>query len=154
MIRPHPWSRFVPSRWRASLSRLRALANRHPRRSVALLLGILGLHTALAFLWTPSGPRASALYGTLPRSGASPPSGGRPGQASIPYTISNYLAVRELLETLEYLRSRPVHSRADTLRFLRLVERYARLDTAFARQLRASERSQPPSPPSPSTQIP
>jgi hypothetical protein len=126
---------------------LRALANRHPRRSAALLLGILGLHTALAFLWTPSAPRASALYGSLLQdTKPSPPSGDRPGGASIPFTLGNYRAVRDLLDTLEYLRARPVHSRADTLRFLRLVERYARLDTAFARRLQASDRTHNPSP--------
>jgi hypothetical protein len=147
MTRPHPWTRFVPSRWRASLSRLRDQANRHPRRSAALLVGLLALHTALVLRWPDPAPTAAALYGSLLQDAKpSPPSGDRPGGASIPFTLGNYRAVRDLLDTLEYLRARPVHSRADTLRFLRLVERYARLDTAFARRLQASDRTHNPSP--------
>jgi len=133
-MRPaRPWHRFLPSRLRRGLSRMRALANRHPRRSAALLLSALALQTTLVFLGPDPAPALSARYRALLRPAAAvPPSGDRPAAAAIPFTLSNYRAVRDLLDTLEYLRARPVHSRDDTLRFLRVLERYARLDTAFA----------------------
>ena len=129
------WKNTLPANWRSRLSAWRQLANRHPKRSVAVLLSALLLQTALAFLWHPASPQAASEYHRLGAALPSPPSGDRPLMPSIPFTLGNYREVRALLDTLEYLRARPNHSRADTLLFLRVLERYARLDTAFARSL-------------------
>ena len=45
------------------------------------------------------------------------------------------MAMRSIRDSLELLRTKGFRSREDTLLFLRIMERYARLDTAFARQL-------------------
>ncbi len=130
-----PWDRIPSGPLRRRLARLRALANRHPRRSAALLLALLALHCVAVFLWTPSAAPTPG-YGQLFRNG--PSSGDRPAPAGIPFSLGHYLEVRDLLDTLAYLRARPFHTRADTLRFLRVLERYARLDTALARRLHPS----------------
>jgi hypothetical protein len=147
------WKNILPARWRQRLVHLRDLANRHPRRSAAILLTTLALQAALVFFWQPSVSATSLDYTQLRAAVPISPSGARPGMPPIPFTIGNYREVRALLDTLEYLRSRPGHSRSDTLLFLRIMERYARLDTAFARSLRSADRSLP-SDPHPSTHQP
>ena len=137
------WKNILPVRWRQRLVQLRDLANRHPRRSAAILISALVLQTALVFLWQPSVSATSMDYTQLGTAVPISPSGVRPGLPAIPFTIGNYREVRALLDTLEYLRSRPRHSRSDTLLFLKIMERYARLDTAFARSLRSADRSLP-----------
>jgi hypothetical protein len=64
--------------------------------------------------------------------------GARPsGQtaAQIPFTLHNFLEVRVLKDSLTQLMGKQGRSREDTLLFIRILERYARLDTAFARSL-------------------
>jgi hypothetical protein len=143
MLRTTSWKNILPARLRLQLARLRMLANQHPRRSAAILITALILQTVVVFLWQPAAPASATDYTRLRAAVPIPPSGGRPGMPSIPFTLGNYREVRALLDTLEYLRSRPVHSRADTLMFLRVLEQYARLDTAFARSLRTPLSPQP-----------
>ena len=53
----------------------------------------------------------------------------------IPYSIRNFLEMRSIRDSLELLRAGGFRTRQDTLLFLRILGRYARLDTSFARQL-------------------
>ena len=53
----------------------------------------------------------------------------------IPYSLRNFMEMRSIRDSLELLRAGGFRTRQDTLLFLRILGRYARLDTSFARQL-------------------
>ena len=124
----------------AVLNRLRSLreaANRRPKAAVAILLTATSLNFGLLMLVSEHGRQQAFSYQSLnplaPRiTGARPSS---QTAAQIPFTLQNFLEVRALKDSLTQLMGKQGRSREDTLLFIRILERYARLDTAFARSL-------------------
>jgi hypothetical protein len=55
--------------------------------------------------------------------------------ADIPFTWKNFQEIRALKDSLEYLMGKTQRSEADTLLFIRIFEKYARLDPAFAKAI-------------------
>jgi hypothetical protein len=55
--------------------------------------------------------------------------------ADIPFTWKNFQVISALKDSLEYLMGKTQRSEADTLLFIRIFEKYARLDPAFAKAI-------------------
>jgi hypothetical protein len=130
-------SALLPAPVQGRLKALRAAANRRPRLTAALLLTFALANFALLLL---SGSRTSKVFdypwdasqseGRMLEDHASsrhsPP---------IPYSLRNFMEMRSIRDSLELLREGGFRTRQDTLLFLRILGRYARLDTSFARQM-------------------
>ena len=128
---------LLPAPVQGRLKALRAAANRRPRLTAALLLAFALFNFALLML---TGSRtskafdypwnASQMEGRMLEDHASsrhsPP---------IPYSLRNFMEMRSIRDSLELLRAGGFRTRQDTLMFLRILGRYARLDSSFARQL-------------------
>ena len=131
------------------LKTIRSAANQRPRLTAAILLAFAVVNFGLLLL-TGSADRARAF--DYPWKGRQSVDGmfkdkvSDQGQApSIPYSLRNFLAMRSIRDSLELLRTKGFRSREDTLLFLRIMERYARLDTAFARQVAEAQSRDNPS---------
>ena len=128
---------MLPSAVLHRLRSLREAANRRPKAAVAILLTATSLNFGLLMLVSEHGRQQAFSYQSLnplaPRiTGARPSS---QTAAQIPFTLQNFLEVRALKDSLTQLMGKQGRSREDTLLFIRILERYARLDTAFARSL-------------------
>jgi hypothetical protein len=128
---------LLPAPLQGRLKALRASANKRPRLTAGLLLAFALVNFGLLLL---TGSRTSKAFdypwnetqseGRMLEDHAlskhSPP---------IPYSLRNFLEMRSIRDSLELLRVGGFRTRQDTLMFLRILGRYARLDTSFARQL-------------------
>jgi hypothetical protein len=138
---------LLPAPLQGRLKALRAAANRRPKLTAALLLAfslanfalllLTGSRTSKAFDYPWNETQAEGrMMDDHASSKHSPP---------IPYSLRNFLEMRSIRDSLELLRAGGFHTRQDTLLFLRILGRYARLDTSFARQLaRGHEDSEHP----------
>jgi hypothetical protein len=128
---------LLPDPLQERLKALRAEANAKPRLTAALLLafaianfGLLmlsGSRTSKAFdyPWNASQTEGRMLNDHASSKQSTP----------IPYSLRNFMEMRSIRDSLELLRAGGFRTRQDTLLFLRILGRYARLDTSFARQL-------------------
>jgi hypothetical protein len=128
---------LLPAPVQERLKNLKAAANAKPKLTAALLLAFALANFALLLLsgsrtskafdypWNASQTEGSILHDHA-SSKHTPP---------IPYSLRNFMEMRSIRDSLEHLRSSGFHTRQDTLLFLRILGRYARLDSSFARQL-------------------
>jgi hypothetical protein len=128
---------LLPAPLQGRLKALRASANKRPRLTAGLLLAFALTNFALLLL---TGSRASKAF-DYPWNASQSEGRMLEDHASskhsppIPYSIRNFLEMRSIRDSLELLRAGGFRTRQDTLLFLRILGRYARLDTSFARQL-------------------
>ena len=131
------------------LMRLRATANRRPKTTATLLLAFALVNFALLLMTGASNGTRAFEYpwkGRRSVEGMFKDKVLDQGHApSIPYSLRNFLAMRSIRDSLELLRTKGFRSREDTLLFLRIMERYASLDTAFARQVAEAQSRDNPS---------
>lgn len=125
--------------------RMRMVANRRPRKTVGVILSLVSLNVAFVFYLSEKSRQQAFSYTSI-----SP--GKLVGQqikalnvqaGDIPFTWKNYQQVSALKDSLEYLMNKTNRNAEDTLLFIRIFERYARLDPAFAK---AILKGSPPSP--------
>ncbi len=128
---------LLPAPVQGRIIALRAAANAKPRLTAGLLLAfalvnfalllITGSRTSKAFdyPWNASQTEGRMLNDHA-SSKQSPP---------IPYSLRNFMEMRSIRDSLELLRLNGFRTRQDTLLFLRILGRYARLDTSFVRQM-------------------
>jgi hypothetical protein len=64
------------------------------------------------------------------------------GVPSIPFSIRNIITVKHIRDSLQYLMAKEKKSHDDTLLFIRLMTRYAKLDTSFNRLINKKMRNE------------
>jgi len=109
-------------------ARFRALANRRPKRTVAILMSIVFINVILLLSFTNHFKPLSIVELSTKMRYQEPdqiPSMG------IPFTLENYRMMSAIQDTLAYLASKPERSAADTLIMLRLFERIEKIDPDF-----------------------
>ena len=55
--------------------------------------------------------------------------------SDIPFTLSNYMAVKSLKDSLDYLMAKKQLTREDTLLFIRICQQYSKLDPHFSSKI-------------------
>jgi hypothetical protein len=114
---------------------MRIIANRHPRKTVAILLAGVAFNVAIVIYLSETTRQQPFSYTSI-----------TPGKivakewetvngraADIPFTWKNFQQISELKDSLEYLMRKTDRNAEDTLLFIRIFERYAQLDPAFAK---------------------
>jgi hypothetical protein len=115
--------------------RVRIAANRNPRRTVAILLAGVALNVGLVIYVSEQSKQQPFSYSSI-----SPIKlVGRQWDtvsmraADIPFTWKNFQEISSLKDSLEYLMRKTERNAEDTLLFIRIFEKYARLDPSFAK---------------------
>ena len=128
---------MMPNRLLRWCRRVRIVANRNPRRTVAILLAGVALNVGLVIYLSEQTKQQPFSYSSI-----SPIKlVGRDWDtmnmraADIPFTWKNFQVISALKDSLEYLMGKTQRSEADTLLFIRIFEKYARLDPAFAKAI-------------------
>ncbi|MGE9310884.1 hypothetical protein ACLOAU_04540 [Niabella sp. CJ426] len=112
------------SKW----ARFRAIVNKRPKRTVAILMSIVLINVLLLFSFTDHFKPLSIVELSTKMRHREPdqiPSMG------IPFTLENYRMMSAIQDTLAYLASKQARSAADTLIMLRLFERIEKIDPGF-----------------------
>lgn len=138
---PTPLSRkgmlrsMMPNRLLRWCRRVRIVANRHPRRTVAVLLAGVAMNVSMVIYLSEKTRQQPFSYATISPMKVI----GRDWDtvslhaAKIPFTWKNYIEVSSLKDSLEYLMRKTQRNAEDTLLFIRIFEKYAHLDPAFAK---------------------
>jgi hypothetical protein len=129
--------------WRQRFVRIKNRANERPKLSVAILLGAATLNFGLLLLIARNTRQEAFSYSTLHPAGLLKQSRSNAAATmpTIPFTIQNFLQIRAIKDSLALLIGKADRSREDTLLFMRILDQYAQLDTAFARELQDGVRS-------------
>ncbi len=127
----------LPTSMRQRLKRLREQANSRPRLAVGIMLTVAALNLVLLVVVSEKSRQQPLSYRALnPVDRVIPNEQAFAASApDIPFTLRNFLQVQAMKDSLALLMGKSQRSMEDTLLFIRILERYARLDTAFARQL-------------------
>jgi hypothetical protein len=126
---------MMPSRLLRWCQRMRMNANRHPRKTVAILLAGVTFNVGMVIYLSETTRQQPFSYTSI-----------SPGKvvgrewetvngraADIPFTWKNFQQISALKDSLEYLMRKTDRNAEDTLLFIRIFERYAQLDPAFAK---------------------
>ena len=110
---------------------------------MAILLGAATLNFGLLLLIARNTRQEAFSYSTLHPAGLLRQGGSNAAATlpTIPFTIQNFLQIRAIKDSLALLIGKADRSREDTLLFMRILDQYAQLDTAFARELHDGVRS-------------
>lgn len=126
---------MIPNRLLRWCRRVRIVANRHPRRTVAILLAGVTINVGMVVYLSEKTRQQPFSYTTISPKNVM----GRDWDtvslraAEIPFTWKNYTEISSLKDSLEYLMRKTERNAEDTLLFIRIFEKYAGLDPAFAK---------------------
>jgi|GWRWMinimDraft_13_1066021.scaffolds.fasta_scaffold12920_2 hypothetical protein len=128
---------IMPVRLRKWCHRVREIANANPRKTVAIILAGVALNVGMVIYLSEKSRQQPFSYTNLSPAKVV----GRDWEkvnlqaADIPFTWKNYQQITALKDSLEYLMGKANRNKEDTLLFIRIFERYAELDPAFAKAL-------------------
>lgn len=128
---------IMPVKLRQWCQRVRDIANAHPRKTVAIILAAVSLNVGMVIFLSEKTRQQPFSYTNLSPAKVV----GRDWEkvnlqaVDIPFTWKNYQQVSALKDSLEYLMGKANRNKEDTLLFIRIFERYAELDPAFAKAL-------------------
>ena len=125
---------MMPVRLLQWCQRVREMANAHPRKTVAIILAAVSLNVGMVIYLSEKTRREPFSYTTISPVKVVGNDWGKVNlqAADIPFTWKNYQQVSALKDSLEYLMGKANRNKEDTLLFIRIFERYAELDPAFA----------------------
>lgn len=125
---------MMPNRLLRWCRRVRIIANRHPRRTVVVLLASVTINVGMVVYLSEKTRQQPFSYATISPMKVM----GRDWDTvslraeEIPFTWKNYMEISSLKDSLEYLMRKTERNAEDTLLFIRIFEKYAGLDPAFA----------------------
>lgn len=128
---------ILPVRLRQWCQRVREIANAHPRKTVAIILAAVSLNVSLVIYLSEKTRQQPFSYTNLSPAKVVNRQWEKVNlqAADIPFTWKNYQQISALKDSLEYLMGKANRNKEDTLLFIRIFERYAELDPAFAKAL-------------------
>lgn len=126
---------MIPSRLLRWCRRVRIVANRYPRRTVAVLLAGVAMNVGMVVYLSEKTRQQSFSYSTINPMRVMDRDWDTVSlkATEIPFTWKNYMEISSLKDSLEYLMRKTERNAEDTLLFIRIFEKYAGLDPAFAR---------------------
>lgn len=120
--------------YQKSVNRIKSLAEKKPYRTLALMIAIAILNLMLLIFW--SYRKAPVNFGfskiNFEKTKESIMSSSR---SDIPFTLGNYMEVKSLKDSLDYLMSKKQLTREDTLLFIRICQQYSKLDPHFSSKI-------------------
>jgi hypothetical protein len=132
---------LLPSSLSRQLNILREKANRRPGMAAGILVAVATANLLLLVIVSERSRQQPLSYRSLNPIRRVVGDRQLPRAAEIPFTLHNFLEVRAMKDSLATLMGKTSRTREDTLLFIRILERYARLDTAFATQLHRKDKS-------------
>lgn len=120
--------------YQKSVNQVKKFAEKKPYRTLAFMIAIAIVNLTFLIFWsykkTPDNPGFSKINFKKTKESvvASPIS-------DMPFTINNYMAVRSLKDSLDYLMAKKQLTREDTLLFVRICQQYSKLDPHFSSKI-------------------
>lgn len=115
---------FLPS-----INKIRSVLNAHPKLTVFCMTLMLSANLCLLFFFnkkTKSAYNITDIYTGKVVNDQFPEI-----KQNIPFTISNFIQMSEIRDSLEILMHKKIQEPEDTTTLLRLFEKYQKLDTSF-----------------------
>ncbi len=116
--------------YQKSVIRIKNFAEKKPYRTLAFMIAIAIINLIFLIFFSykkaPDNPGFSKINFEKTRKNlmSSP-------MSDIPFTLSNYMALRSLKDSLDYLMSKKPLTKEDTLLFIRICQQYSKLDPHF-----------------------
>src|SRR4051794_3261840 len=109
--------------YQKSVIRIKNFAEKKPYRTLAFMIAIAIVNLLCLIFWsyekTPANPGFSKInFEKAKKSIVSSP------MSDMPFTLSNYMTVKSLKDSLDYLMAKKQLTREDTLLFIRICQQY------------------------------
>ncbi|HEX8355866.1 MAG TPA: hypothetical protein VF610_00555, partial [Segetibacter sp.] len=113
--------------------KLQLFARKNPRRTATGMLVFASLNFVLMVYMVNRKPAAPLVPKELGKSIAE---FNKKESSAAPFTISNYMKITKLKDSLDYLIKLPKLTKSDSLLFVRICDEYAKLDPTFFNQVK------------------
>lgn len=113
--------------------RIKAFAQQRPKKTIAAMLLFATLNFLLMVYVVNSRPATSLIPKNI--ESAIMKSNQRKSSGA-PFSISNYMKITKLKDSLDYLIKLPSLTKSDSLLFIRICDEYSKLDPAFSKQVK------------------
>lgn len=121
--------------YQRSYSSFKGFAERKPYRTLGCMIGIAIINLAvliyMSYRRMPEDPGFSKITFSKLKSDAL----ANRQAADVPFTFSNYMEMKKLKDSLDYLMSQKRLSKKDTLLFIRICQQYSKLDPYFKQKI-------------------
>ncbi len=116
--------------YQKSVNGFKRFAEKKPYRTLAFMIAVAFLNLALLIFWSYQKPAANPGFSKINFQKTKENVLSSPA-SDIPFTLSNYMMVKNLKDSLDYLMSKKQLTRGDTLLFVRICQQYSKIDPHF-----------------------
>ena len=120
--------------YQKSFNQIKSYAEKKPYRTLTFMIAIAIINLMFlifcSYKKAPDNPGFSKINFEKTRENIMPSP-----MSDIPFTLSNYMAVKNLKDSLDYLISKKKLTKEDTLLFIRICQQYSKLDPHFSSRI-------------------